>query len=362
MRTDILDDRAAVAKIDRENMLRILDETPETYEQAYAAALKADTLPRTLTQSPSHVAFVGMGGSAIAADILKDWLFESAATIEVIRGSSLPGSITAGTCVLVTSYSGHTAEALKALKEARRRKNRVTCIASEGEMIKICQQNGIPHVKVSAGLQPREALPHLLSASLAALERWAICDRRSVQAELRTVTEQLVKLRNRIGFSESQTKNPAKKLALQLRGTIPFIYTSQILAGAGRRFKNQLNENSKVLAKFEALPELLHNEAQGWHMLSEGSIARCVSFVLLRGCESEDESKQFDQLTGLIRKDGGKGVYEISLKSPTRLANILSTIYYCDYVSFYLAIVRGIDPTPIETIWTLKRSTPISGS
>ena len=355
MQTGVLDDKAAMAEIDQENMLQILEETPETYEQAYVAALESDALPHALARSPSHLALVGMGGSAIAADILKDWLFESQAAIEVIRGSKLPGSVAAGTSVLVASYSGQTAEALNALKEARRRKCRVSCIASEGEMIKICRENGIPHVQVKSGLQPREALPSLLSASLATVERWGFCDRKSARAELRTVTERLVGLRKAIGFARRQTKNPAKQLAVQLHGTIPFIYSSQLLAAAGRRFKNQLNENSKVLAKFEVLPEMLHNEVQGWRMLREGNFADSISFVVLRGCEAEDESKQFNRLRSLIRQAGGKGVYEISLKSPTRLATILATIYYCDYVSFYLAILRGVDPTPIETIWTLKR-------
>jgi glucose/mannose-6-phosphate isomerase len=354
MQSGALDDKAATAKIDRQNMLRILEETPEAYEQAYTAALKSNTLPHTPARSPAHLALVGMGGSAIAGDILKAWLFESPTTIEIIRGSRLPGSITASTYVLVTSYSGQTAETLKALKEARRRKSRVSCIASEGELLKICRKGKIPHVEVRRGLQPREALPHLLSASLVTLERWGVCSHRNVRAELRTVAEQLLELRKTIGFARRQSENPAKQLAVQLQDTIPFIYAPQPLAAAGRRFKNQLNENSKVLAKFEVIPEMLHNEVQGWRMLKEGRFADSVSFVLLRGCETEDEADQFDRLTRLIREGGGKGVYEMSVNSRTRLACILATIYYCDYVSFYLAISRGVDPTPIDTIQLLK--------
>jgi len=354
MHAGILDDEAAVAKIDQENMLQVLDDTPEAYKEAYAAALECDTLPHALARSPTHLALVGMGGSAIAADILKDWLFESQTTIEVVRSPRLPGSITAGTCVLVASYSGQTTEALKALKEARRRKTRVSAIASEGELLSICQEDGIPHVQVKAGLQPREALPHLFSASLAILDRWGICNQRSVQAELKTVTEQLGELRKTIGFSRPQSSNPAKQLAVRLQGTIPFIYTPQLMAAAGRRFKNQLNENSKVLSKFEVLPEMLHNEVQSWHMLKEGSVADSVSFIFLRGCEAEDEAEQFKRLKDLIRS-GGRAVHEISVRSPTRLATLLATIYHCDYVSFYLALVRGVDPTPIDTIQSLKR-------
>ena len=354
MQVGILDDEAAAARIDRENMLQVLEQTPETYYEAYAAAHKCDSLPHALMRPPTYVALVGMGGSAIAADILKDWLFESQTTIEVVRGPRLPGSITARTCVIVASYSGQTAEALTALKEARRRKTRVSAIASEGELLKICQQDGIPHVQVRAGLQPREALPHLFSASLAVLERWRICDESSVRSELKTVTEQLGGLRNAIGFSRPQSSNPAKQLAVRLQGTIPFVYAPQIMAAAGRRFKNQLNENSKVLAKFEVLPEMLHNEVQSWHMLKERSVADVVSFILLRGCEAQDEPEQFKRLKDLIQS-GRRAAHEISVKSPTRLATILATIYYCDYVSFYLALVRGIDPTPIDTIQSLKR-------
>lgn len=360
MQTGVLDDKTAIGRIDQENMLQVLEETPETYEQAYADALKSETLPHARVRHPRHLALVGMGGSAIAADILKDWLFESPIMIEVVRSSKLPGSVAPASCVLIASYSGRTAEALKALREARRRRSRISCIASEGEMIRICRQDGIPHVQVKAGLQPREALPHLLSASLVTLARWGICNRKAVRSELKTITEQVVELRRTIRFAQPEANNPAKQLAVQLHGTMPFVYSCLLLAAAGRRFKNQLNENSKVLAKFEVLPEMLHNEVQSWRMLKEADFADRISFVLLRGCESEDESRQFNRLTKLIRQDGSKRVYEISLNSPRRLATILAIIYYCDYVSFYLAILRGLDPTPIETIWTLKYSSQSS--
>jgi glucose/mannose-6-phosphate isomerase len=355
MQPSVLDDKIAASAIDRGNMLRVLEETPEAYEQAYSAALDSDTLPRTAARSPSNLTLVGIGGSAIAADIVKDWLFESPTSIEVIRGSRLPGSVTAGTYVLITSYSGHTAEPLKALNEARRRKSRVSCIASEGELLQVCRENRLPHVPVRTGLQPREALPDLLCASLATLEKWKICGHKSVRAELSTVVKQLGEVRDAIRFARPKSENSAKQLALQLQGTIPFIYASQFLASAGRRFKNQLNENSKVLAKFEVLPEMLHNEVQGWHMLEEKEFADLTSFVFLRGCETEDGAEQFDRLTSLIRQEGGRA-YEIFLNSRTRLSSILATIYYCDYVSFYLATARGVDPTPIDTIRLLKES------
>jgi glucose/mannose-6-phosphate isomerase len=356
MRKSILDDRTAAAKIDRENMLGVLEETPEAYEEAYEAALTSGALPQPLSEPPPYLALVGMGGSAIAADILKEWLSDAQTSIEVIRSPKLPGPIRAGTCVLVASYSGQTAEALEAVREARRRDAQVACIASGGELLRLCRDDMIPHIQIRSGLQPREALPQLLCASLVILEKWAICDHRVISAELKTLREQLKELGEKIGFERHQARNPAKQLALRLHRTIPFIYTSQYLASAGRRFKNQLNENSKVLAKFEVLPEMLHNEVQGWHMLEEG-FADYVSFVFLRGHEDEEETSQLTRLKRLIRQCGGKRIYEILLRCPTTPSSILGTIYYCDYVSFYLAMIRGIDPTPIRTIQSLKRRT-----
>ena len=354
MRKSILDDRAAAAKIDRENMLGVLEETPEAYEQAYEAASTSGALPQALREPPQYLALVGMGGSAIGADILKEWLSDAKTAIEVIRGPKLPGSIRADTCVLVASYSGKTVEALKALREAQRRNARISCIASGGELLRICREEGIPHIQIRAGLQPREALPHLLCASLVTLERWAVCDPLIVQAQLKTAQGQLEELRERIGFQRPQTRNSAKQLAVRLDRSIPFIYASQSLAAAGRRFKNQLNENAKVLAKFEVLPEMLHNEVQGWHMLKEG-FGDSVSFVFLRGCEDEEEAVQSGRLKRMIRQRGGKRIDEISLGSPTPTSALLMMVYYCDYVSFYLAIVRGVDPTPVRTIQSLKR-------
>jgi glucose/mannose-6-phosphate isomerase len=356
VRKNILDNRAVAAKIDRENMLGVLEETPDAYELAYEAASASGSLPEALPKPPPYLALVGMGGSAIGADILKEWLSETGTAIEVIRGPRLPGSIHADTCVLVVSYSGQTAETLRALREAQKRNAKIACIASGGALLRICRKEGIPHIQVQAGLQPREALPDLLCASFVTLERWAVCKHQTIQAELKVTREQLVSLRKKIGFERSQARNSAKKLALRLDGTIPFIYTSQYMAAAGRRFKNQLNENAKVMAKFDALPEMMHNEVQGWHMLKEG-FSDSVSFVLLRACEDEEEAKQLERLRHTIRQLGGRRIHQISLESATPLSAILTMIYYCDYVSFYLAIARGVNPTPIATIQSLKRLT-----
>jgi len=351
MRKSILDDRIATAKIDRENMLQILEESPTAYEEAYDSALRSKNLPQMLSSPPTYLAFMGMGGSAIVADILKEWFYDGKTSIEVIRAPRLPGSIGAGTCVIVSSYSGQTGEALEALGEARKRGAQIACIGSGGRLLELCRENGIPHVDVRAGLQPREALPHLLCASLVILERWAVCDHEAIGAELRILKEQLEDTMKSVGFEKPRAKNPAKRLAIALNGTVPFIYSSQRLAPAGRRFKNQLNENSKVLSKFEVLPEILHNEIEGLHM--KGRFADSISFVLLRDQENEDDAEQFKLLKRVIKR-GGKKIYEIHLKAPTVPAAILTTIYFCDFVAFYLAITRGMDPTPVRTIQSLK--------
>ena len=223
-------------------------------------------------------------------------------------------------------------------------------------MIRTCQASRIPYVQVRAGLQPRAALPYLFSASLAMLTRWRICHRRTARTELKNATKALTTLRDAIGFNQPYAKNPAKQLAIQLMGTFSFVYSSQFLSAASRRFKNQLNENSKVIAKHESTPEMLHNEVQSWYMLKEAAFADSVSFVLLRGCETKDEAARLDQLATIIRDQGGRSVHEVCLGITSRLAAILATIYYCDFVSYYLAVARRVDPTPIETIWTLKRS------
>lgn len=357
MHAAVLDDRSATAEIDRRNMLQVLEDTPETYEQTYAAALYSKSLPRSLHRVPSRVVFVGMGGSGIAGDILKDWLFESDVPIEVVKGPRLPGSVTKNACVLAASYSGQTFETLKVLNEARRRKSTVGCVASGGVMLEICRKKGIPHIEVTGGLQPRAALPCIFSASLVMLERWGICSRRTTRAQSRAATEQMRELRKTIGFASTHSENPAKQLAVQLLGRIPFVYASEFLASVGRRFKNQLNENSKVLAKCEVLPEILHNEIESWRMLKEGHFADSTSFVFLRG--SKEEAEMFERLMCLIRESGGKTVHEIYLNSSAKLSGLLASIYYCDYVSFYLAIARGVDPTPVDAISSFKSRRPL---
>jgi hypothetical protein len=97
---------------------------------------------------------------------------------------------------------------------------------------------------------------------------------------------------------------------------------------------------------------MLHNEVEAWRMLNDEKLAGLLSFIFLR--EREDEAEAFKELADLVRKAGVRNVSEVFLKSPTLLASLLSTVHFCDYVSFYLAIAGRVDPTPINTIQTLK--------
>ncbi len=325
-----------IRKVDGAGMLAELLRFPERCEEALSLR------PRVGRKRVKGVVLAGMGGSAIAGDLLRDWL-DPPFPLEVCRGYHLPRWAGRGTLVMAVSYSGNTEETLSCLSEALERGAEVVGISSGGRLRERCLEEGIPHVQVPGGMPPRVALPFLFFSSLNVLRAKGMVrvEREEVEEALRRLRE----LRRRI--SPGIRGNPAEEAAERLRGTLPFIYAPVELAGVALRLKTQLNENSKVPAKVELLPELCHNE-----IVALRSLPGPVSFLLLRGEEDRRAEVRVDFLKELLR---GRVVVELRGEGRGRLSRLLTLVYLGDFLSFYLAVRRGVDPTPVPEIEELKR-------
>jgi len=174
-----------------------------------------------------------------------------------------------------------------------------------------------------------------------------------MRRDLREAAQSLRNLREMIGWSVPCNSNPAKQLALKIVKTIPVVYTFRRNGGLARRMKNQLNENCKTPAMFNLLPECCHNEFEAWRKNGEGR--REFSFIFLRSDENEEESARIDEAKKILVETGMTGVYEVSGAGETRVSRLLSIVYLTDYVTFYLSVLRNVDPTPWERVQELKR-------
>ncbi|MFQ5763207.1 MAG: bifunctional phosphoglucose/phosphomannose isomerase [Candidatus Bathyarchaeia archaeon] len=345
----VLNDLKRVRSIDKDNMLDTLRRTPDMFEEALNLAM-----PSNLDiVKPKLVAFLGMGGSSVGPGILADWTAETAdVPMLLIRDSKLPKYVSDAALAVAVSYSGNTHETVGALLEAERRGCPTVAVSSGGLLEKACVKRGIAHIKIPSGYLPRCAFPFLFAAPLRALETGGLVKHGS--AELKKAIGALRNLNHRIGIDKVADENDAKRLATQINGTVPLVYGYREFTHAAYRIKTQLNENSKVPAMYAVVPEVCHNEVVAWH---DGAPEHAKKFgVLLIRSPSEDEETAV-RLNFIKRILNGQGarVHEVQAEGAARVERILTTVYFGDYVSFYLAILRGVDPSATPGIAVLKR-------
>jgi glucose/mannose-6-phosphate isomerase len=349
-----LDDLERIKKIDKSKMLSFCIDVARHYREA---ARLAKTVSINYCK-PRSVIVAGMGGSGIGGELLKDWARDKVAVpIEVCREYSLPAYANNKTLVFVVSYSGETEESLSVFLDAIKRKCMVVCISSGGKLREFARKLNVPHLRVPSGMAPRATLPYLFMPLPSILEKIGIVS--GVSAEVSDVTRilKLVSLEN--SPEKPQSGNVSKTLASNICGTIPVVYGFGIYRAVAQRFKTQFNENSKVPAKWEVFPELNHNEIVGWE--EAGAMAKDFSLIFIRDNDEPDEMRRRIEVTQKLICREPLGAFEVWSEGKTRLAKMLSVICIGDFTSVYLAVLRGVDPTPVKTISLLKEKIKQSG-
>jgi glucose/mannose-6-phosphate isomerase len=328
-------------------MLGVALGLPRQVREGWALGRSAK-VPR-LSATPEHLVICGMGGSAIGGDLLSGYLAPTCPIpIAVVRGYEVPKFVGPRSVVIAVSYSGATEETLAAVALAERAGAKVFAITSGGQLARVATHAG---VAVPGGLAPRAALGYLMLPALAALERWELAGPCASDVdEAATVLDEIVE---ECGPDVPAVRNPAKRLAEELAGHVPAVYAaSPGLEAAARRWKCQINENSKTLATWNMFPELNHNETVGWGA-PPALASRFAVVMLLEGTEPAHLLRRI-KLTADLALGPASGVHEVRARGRGRLARLLSLVFIGDLVSVYLAYLRGIDPTPVEIIDAIK--------
>jgi glucose/mannose-6-phosphate isomerase len=344
----MLDDVDAMKGLDRSDMLETVGAFPDQLKHAMLIAQGVD-YPQTM---PRQVVVVGMGGSGISGQLLADWAFDRLdVPVSVVNDYHLPHYCGNRTLVLVESYSGNTEETLSCFEEAIVRGCPTVAVASGGELASRAKARGVPLVEIPADLPvPRAATAYLLVPLLMAMEGTGLA---FVTDELREAIRVLSTLRDELGPHVPATVNPAKQVALALEGTVPVVYGQGVLKAAARRWRTQLNENPKMLARDDVFPECNHNDTPAW---GGSGNTETFSVVLLRDTVEPQVVTDRVELTREMAFSGAKVVAEVRARGEGALARILSAMYVGDYASLYLAFLRGMDPAPIDMIEDLKRA------
>jgi glucose/mannose-6-phosphate isomerase len=344
-----LDDINIYPRLDPEGMLARIKELPVQCQQAWQAAMILALPPDY--KDVNKVVVLGMGGSAIGGDLVRT-LVQAEARIPVIihRDYGLPAYVDDKTLLIASSYSGNTEETLSGFEPALKIKAKKLAVTSGGKLEKLAAANHVPVFKIGYKAQPRAALGFSFIPTLGVLQKLGLIKDKS--AEVAEMVQVLEKLAAKLDAKSTAKSNPAKQLAQRLHGCLPVIYGAGIAAEAAHRWKTQVNENSKSWAFYEVFPELNHNATVGFPLPKE--VASKIRVVLLRSPTFNQRINLRYDVTCELLKQSGIAYEFVDGEGKSPLAQMISLVSFGDYVSYYLAILYQVDPSPVKVISYLK--------
>jgi glucose/mannose-6-phosphate isomerase len=342
----------AIKRIDKSAMLDILLDFPV---QCQAALAIGDQVKLFFDKKKfNKVVFCGMGGSASGADLVKGYLYlDAKIPIMVLREYELPACVDRDTLVFTLSYSGNTEETLDAYRQAAKIGAGVIAISSGGALKECATKDKFTFIQIPSGIPPRLALGYLSIIPLCVLAKLNLIDevRQHAQEAIKTI-EGLRdnSLRPRIGLKD----NIAKSVASRLYNKFPIIYAPSVpFEGCVMRLRSQLNENAKILASSFLFSEMNHNEIVGWQ--GPRRLLKNFVVVMLKDKYMHPRiAKRMDITAEVLRRED-VAVLEICSRGEGLLARMFSLAYIGDFISYYLAILYGVDPRPTENIDYLKQ-------
>ncbi len=345
-----LNDLDAFKRMDPENMIQHIDSLPEQLEKAWALGMSQ---PLPAWQGIRQVLIAGMGGSAIGGDLAAAYI-EPGCKVPVTlqRGYDLPGwAEGTQTLVIASSHSGNTEETLSAYSLARSRGCRILTVCTGGALAEQSRAADAPLWLFDHQGQPRTAVGYSFALLLAALTRLDLVPDPS--AELEDALAVMRVQQDTIRAEVPDVNNPAKRMAGQLVNRWATIVGAEHLAPVARRWKGQLSEVAKAWAQFEDLPEMDHNTLAG----TEHPASRLSNLmvIFLRAPSLHTRNRLRTNLTKQTFMLQGIGTDFIDSQGTSRLAHQWSLLHFGDYVSYYLAMAYGVDPTPIATIEGFKQ-------
>jgi glucose/mannose-6-phosphate isomerase len=342
----VLDDSNLIAQRDPEDALGVAaDEYAQT--QFDAIVWNEENDHREITS----LVVTGMGGSGLAAVLAKAWLKDVIdIPFEIVRGYDVPEYVGHSTLVIASSYSGNTEETLSALEQAESRGAQLGIIAAGGHLIDTASSYRISHVPVPEHLQPRMAMIYNLRALISLLVNFGVVERRVFDSIADTA--QWLKNESEKWTAGIDTEhNYAKQLALESVGKTPVFYGGTLTAPVAYKWKISWNENAKNVAFWNEYPEFNHNEFLGW--TSHPVEKPFAIFDLISNLEHPQILKRFEVSDRLLSGKRPKSTV-VQLVGDTAIEQLLWGCILADFVSIYVAILNGVDPTPVAIIEKLK--------
>ena len=319
-------------------MYKVYDIWPEIAQKSFEAEHESVNFDNI-----KHIVISGMGGSGAIGDMFASILSKSKIHVNTVKGYTLPQTVDSNTLVIAVSVSGNTDETLSVLKSAHLLGCKIIAFSSGGKMKEYCETNNIEYRFVPQYHSPRASFTSYLYTILKVLHT-------TFEIKLDDITESIIemeKTRVKINSSNLSKENPALQLAERITN-IPVIYYPFGLQSAAIRFKNSLQENTKIHAMVENIVETCHNGIVSWEKTSN------VQPILIQGVDDFIKTKERWKIMKEYFKNNKINYLETISVTGSILSKIINLIYILDYSSIYCAVMTKIDPTPVKSINFVK--------
>lgn len=354
MNTDaglVLEDAAAIKRRDPGAMLDKIGRFADQMEAAWGLS-RALVMPEP-HRTASAVAVLGMGGSAVCGDLVRA-IFGDRLTVPIVsvRDYELPAWVGGTTLVVAVSHSGATEETLTALGTALERRCPVAVITTGGPLGEVAARVDLPRLIFPNETPPRASLGYTLLALAGLLERAGMLPLTHSDVAAGVAAARSVAVA--CAVDKPTDSNLAKQVAWSLLDRLPVIEGSGFLAAVARRWKTQLNENSNSTASAEELPEATHNTVVGY---DQPETLRDHHYVVfLEGTGDNPRNRRRARLSEQMLDTLGSSHQKVMFDQSGRFAQACAAIALGDYVSFYLAMLYGVDPSATPALTVVKET------
>nr|MBK9651999.1 bifunctional phosphoglucose/phosphomannose isomerase [Bacteroidota bacterium] len=291
-----------------------------------------------------NVLITGLGGSGIGGTIAAQCLDqELAVPVVVCKDYFPPAFINQHTLVIVCSYSGNTEETVQAFEVALKKGAQIVCVASGGKIIDLARTNGIENIIIPGGMPPRAMFGYSFTQLFFVLNKKGLCSDKFL-GEINDAIKMLQ-------ANEEATQAEAMEVAKKVMGKIAVLYSDAGYEGVCVRFRQQINENSKMLCWHHALPEMNHNELVGWVEKNEN-----LAVIFMRNNDDYIRTQTRLDYTKEVASNVTSTIIEVWSKGESKLARTLYLVHIGDWISCYLADMKGIDAVEVNVITKLKNA------
>ena len=307
--------------------------------------------PKNPPDTIQNILILGMGGSAIGGDLVKAIIQQDCRVpIIVNRSYHIPNWVGPHTLVIASSYSGNTEETLSGYNEAVSRGAQIISVTTGGKLARLAEKGGYDIVLMVEGYQPRAALGYSFTLLAGLMIRLGFIPDHYF-SEIKTAAHSVSEMT--VSLNDIQATNPALDYSQKLKNTIPVIYGSEETTWiAALRMRGQLAENSKMMSFHHHIPEQNHNEIEGWG--NYPSLLNTLSIVWIPDESDHPRSLARMKITKQLLNGIPGSQIELTCDGENRVTRLLKLIHFIDWISYYLALLNRVDPSPVDRMMMLK--------